>query len=199
MSQEAEPAAAPLRGCLRRADKVMTAAEVDAFLARAFCGRTATVDADGYPYVAPNLFVWRNGKVYLHTAVYPGHFVSNVRHSDRVSFEVDEPGQIFPYGHVECDTSVSYRSVVLFGRIRIIDDEAEKIAFYSAFLAKYAPADSWGRVQGSFPRLGSTIVYAITPETVTGKEGKLPPLADQWPASNRLSGSPGWKPRDAPR
>src|ERR1700722_4909521 len=200
MTQEAEPAAADTvrRGPLRRADKVMTSAEVDSFLARAFCGRTATVGADGYPYVVPNLFVWRDGNVYLHTAVYEGHFIANVRHSDRVSFEVDEPGQIFPYGHVECDTSVSYRSVILFGRIRILDAEAEKTAFYQTFLAKYAPPDSWGRERGSFPRLGSTVVYVIAPEIVTGKEGKLPPLSDQWPNSNRLSGSPAWKPKDAP-
>jgi uncharacterized protein len=206
MTEEAESTAETIgtadtahRGRLRRADKVMTSDEVDAFLTQAFCGRTATVDSDGYPYVVPNLFVWREGKVYLHTAVYQGHFLSNIRHSDRVSFEVDEPGQIFPYGHVECDTSVSYRSVILFGRIRIIDDEREKTEFYRAFLAKYAPPESWGREKGSFPRLGSTIVYLITPETVTGKEGKLPPLADQWPASNRLSGSPNWKPKNTPK
>jgi hypothetical protein len=44
----------------------------------------------------------------------------------------------------------------------------------------------------------STIVYAITPEAVTGKEGRLPPLADRWPNSNRLSGSPGWKSKNSP-
>ena len=37
------------RGQLRRADKIMTAEEVDAFLEGAFCGRTATIGADGYP------------------------------------------------------------------------------------------------------------------------------------------------------
>jgi uncharacterized protein len=173
----------------------MTEDEVDRFLARTFCGRTATVGADGYPYVVPNLFVWRERRVYLHTAVYEGHFISNVRHCDRVSFEVDEPGEIYPYGHVECDTSVSYRSVVLFGRIAIVDDEAEKTRFYEAFLAKYAPPESWGREKGSFPRLAATVVYVIVPELVTGKEGKLPPLADQWPNSNKLSGSPTWKPK----
>jgi uncharacterized protein len=173
----------------------MTEDEVDRFLARTFCGRTATIGADGYPYVVPNLFVWRERRVYLHTAVYEGHFISNVRHCDRVSFEVDEPGEIYPYGHVECDTSVSYRSVVLFGRIAIVDDEADKTRFYEAFLAKYAPPESWGRQKGSFPRLAATVVYVIVPELVTGKEGKLPPLADQWPNSNKLSGSPTWKPK----
>jgi uncharacterized protein len=184
----------PPRGKLHRADKVMSAEEVDRFLARAFCGRTATVGADGYPYVVPNLFVWIQGRIYLHTARYEGHFIANVRHSDRVSFEVDEPGEIFPYGHVECDTSVSYRSVVIFGRIRILEQAAEKTRFYEAFMGKYARADSWGRERGSFPRIASTIVYAITPEITTGKQGILPALGDQWPNRNR-SGSPGWTPQ----
>jgi nitroimidazol reductase NimA-like FMN-containing flavoprotein (pyridoxamine 5'-phosphate oxidase superfamily) len=168
------------RGRLRRADKEMSAAEVEAFLSSAFCGRTATVGSDGYPYIVPNLFVWLRGQVFLHTARLEGHFLDNVRHADRVSFEIDEPGEVFPYGPVECDTSVSYRSVIVFGRIRLIDDDAQKIEFYSTFMTKYAPAESWGRERGSFPRRGKTIVYAITPEAITGKEGTLPKLAQRW-------------------
>ena len=169
-----------LRGRLRRADKVMSDAEAGEFLAQAFCGRTATVGPDGYPYVVPNLFVWMDARVYLHTSKVPGHFLENVEHCDRVSFEVDEPGEVFPYGPIECDTSVSYRSVIVFGRIALIDDAAAKRAFYGAFLRKYAPADSWGREQGTFPRLAGTIVYAITPEAITGKQGSLPALDRRW-------------------
>jgi nitroimidazol reductase NimA-like FMN-containing flavoprotein (pyridoxamine 5'-phosphate oxidase superfamily) len=182
------------RGQLRRADKVMGMPQIEAFLSECFCGRTATVGADGFPYIVPNLFVWREGQVYLHTAKVDGHFLSNVRHDDRISFEVDEPGEVFPYGPVECDTSVSYRSVILFGRIRVIEDEAEKIDFFTSFMRKYAPPESWGREQGSFPRHGKTIVYAITPEAITGKQGPLPPLAQRWtkskagPASGTVSG-----------
>ncbi len=176
----------------------MTDEQIDEFLGQAFCGRTATIGPDGYPYVVPNLFVWRERRVYLHTALYEGHFLANVRHCGRVSFEADEPGRIFPYGHVECDTSVSYRSVVLFGRIEILEDEGQKMRFYESFMAKYAPPESWGREKGSFPRIGSTVVYAITPEVITGKQGSLPAVSDQWPATNRFSGSPNWKPKPTP-
>ncbi|MGA2709377.1 MAG: pyridoxamine 5'-phosphate oxidase family protein [Steroidobacteraceae bacterium] len=172
--------ATPRRGRLRRADKVMTTEEIDAFLAGTFCGRTATIGPDGYPYVVPNLFIWTRGQVYLHNAKIVGHFMTNVRYCDRVSFEIDEAGEVYPYGPAECDTTVSYRSVVLFGRIRIVEDEAEKIEFYTAVMRKYAPAESWGRERGSFPRLGMTVVYAITPELITGKQGPLPPLAQRW-------------------
>ena len=179
------------RGRLHRADKIMTAEEVDTFVGGAFCGRTATIGADGYPYVVPNLFVWHGGIVYLHTARYPGHFVANVKYCERVSFEVDEPGDVFPYGNIECDTSVSYRSVVMFGNIRMLDSEDEATAFFTRFMTKYAPAGSWGREIGSFPRMSATIVYAITPELITGKHGVLPPLDERWPARNNTL-SPGW-------
>ena len=174
-----------VRGRLRRADKVMSDADIDQLLSRAFCGRTASVDRDGFPYVVPNLFVWHERTVWLHTAKADGHFARNVAHDDRVCFEVDEPGEVFPYGSVECDTSVSYRSVVLFGRIRSVTDPEGARGFFSLFMKKYAPPDSWGREQGSFPRIGLTHVYAIRPESITGKIGVLPGVESRWPAKNR--------------
>jgi uncharacterized protein len=90
----------PRRGNLRRADKIMSNEEIDAFLASTFCGRTATVGPDGYPYVVPNLFIWAKGQIYLHNAKVVGHFMTNVRHCDRVSFEIDEVGEVYPYGAV---------------------------------------------------------------------------------------------------
>ena len=182
------------RGQLRRADKVMSADEVDVFLHGSFCGRTATIGADGYPYIAPNLFVWHGWTVYLHTGRHAGHFAANVRHCDRVSFEVDEPGEVFPYGSIECDTTVSYRSVVMFGRIQVLDREQDARAFFTRFMTKYAPTDSWGREIGSFPRIQATVVYAITPEAVTGKHGVLPLLDERWPARNKTL-SPEYKSR----
>ena len=178
-----------LRGTLRRADKIMDPGEVSAFLGQSFCGRTATIGPDGYPYVVPNLFVWLDGQVYLHTSRVPGHFLQNAQYCARVSFEVDEPGEVFPYGPVECDTSVSYRSVVLFGRIRLIDESAEKTRFYSAFMRKYAPEDSWGRERDSFPRLDKTIVYAIRPESITGKQGPLPGIDKRWRPAKPVTSS----------
>ena len=188
---------APHRGRLVRADKVMSDEEAKAFLQTAFCGRTASIDREGYPYIVPNLFVWLDEQVYLHTARRPGHFLDNIRHADCVCFEVDAPGEVFPYGQVECDTSVAYVSVVIFGCIRVVDDVNIQHSFFEAFMRKYAPPDSWGREKLSFPRMQSTIVYAITPETITGKCGQLPSIGDRWPARN-LSLSPDWKSRGAP-
>jgi nitroimidazol reductase NimA-like FMN-containing flavoprotein (pyridoxamine 5'-phosphate oxidase superfamily) len=158
----------------------MSVEEAVSFLTGAFCGRTATVGSDGYPYVVPNLFVWMDDRIYLHTAKHRGHFLTNVEGCDRICFEADEPGETFPYGPVECDTSISYTSVVVFGRITIVTDDNVKQRFYQSFMHKYAPKDSWGRVKGSFPRMGSTVVYAIQVETMSGKRSPLPAVDKQW-------------------
>jgi len=47
-------------------------------------------------------------------------------------------------------------------------------------MSKYAPPDSWGRPQGSFPRIEATILYAIIPETITGKQTPLPATEKRW-------------------
>ncbi len=174
------PGGRPCRGDLRRGDKIMSAEEVRAFLASAHCGRTATVGADGYPYVVPNLFVWMDERIYLHTARHRGHFLANVEFCDRACFEVDQPGDTFPYGPVECDTSIAFRSVVVFGRIGIVPELETRERFFAAFMAKYAPPDSWGRPRGTFPRIGSTILYAIAPEIMTGKQTPLPSAEKGW-------------------
>jgi uncharacterized protein len=107
---------------LRRADKLMTDARALEFLARGFCGRIASIGADGWPYCVPLLYVWTDGEVLVHNPAARGHFRANVEHNPRVCFEVDESGEVFDYGRFECDTSVAYRSVVLFGAIRIVED-----------------------------------------------------------------------------
>jgi uncharacterized protein len=179
MSEQSD-ARATLRGELRRGDKAMTPQECQQFIAQAYCGRTATIGADGFPYVVPNLFVWLDEHIYLHTAKQSGHFLANVEFSPRACFEVDEPGETFPYGPVECDTSIAYRSAVVFGQIAIVSDRAQKLRFYSAFMRKYVPQHSWGRVRDSFPRVDATIVYALRPHAMTGKQTPLPAPDKRW-------------------
>jgi len=42
--------------------------------------------------------VWADGEVHNHNAAARGHFRTNVEHSPRVCFEVDESGAVFDYG-----------------------------------------------------------------------------------------------------
>jgi len=168
---------------VRRGDKLMPEERVLAMLVAGYAGRLATVGTDGWPYIVPLLYVCRDGEIWVHNTSARGHLRANVEHEARVCFEVDEPGEVFAYGRFECDTSVAYRSVVAFGRIRIVADRGQKEAFFAALMAKYGhPA--WGRPQGFYPRLEQVTVYAIAVERVTGKETPLPATRDRWPAAD---------------
>jgi hypothetical protein len=169
---------------LRRADLMMSQERVFETLEHGYCGRLATVGADGFPYCVPLLYVWADDQVFLHTARARGHLRTNIDQEKRVCFVVDEPGEVFPYGRFECDTTVAYRSVTLFGRIGAVDDVVAKRQFFTRLLAKYARPD-WDRKRDFLPRIEMIDLYAIAPERMTGKEIALPPMAERWPAVDR--------------
>ena len=178
-------------GTVRRKDKEMPEAEARTMLAQARLAHIATVGAEGRPYIVPNLFVYADESIYLHTSR-DGHFHRNVEHSSHVCVEIAEMGVIYPYGEFECDTTVSYASVVAFGAIRIVAEPAAKAQFFDRFMAKYAD-QNWQRPKSFYPRLDQVTVYCVTIERITGKRGPLPGIAAQWPAAN-LTKSPGARP-----
>ena len=166
---------------VRRTDRLMSEDRIRDMISRAYSGRLGTLGADGWPYVVPMLYVWMKGEIWIHGTRARGHLRNNVDHESRVCFEVDEPGQVFAYGRFECDSSVAYRSVVAFGRIRIIEAKEQKQAFFDALMEKYGDS-GWERPKGFYPRLDEITLYAIRIERMTGKALPLPAVQNRWPA-----------------
>ena len=179
---------------VRRADKLMSDEGTRALVESGYCGRLATVGEDGWPYVVPLLYITIGGEIWVHNTRARGHLRDNVDHEARVCFEIDEAGAVFPYGRFECDTSIAYRSVLVFGRIRIVEGAAEKTAFFDALMAKYSNP-GWDRAKRFYPRLDQVTVYAIAIERMSGKETPLPAPSEQWPALDRTK-SPNATPPD---
>jgi uncharacterized protein len=168
---------------MRRADKQMPAERATELLAVAYCGRLATVDVDGAPYICPLLYVWLDGQVWLHNTRALGHMQRNVLHEPRVCFEIDVPGEAFAYGRFQCDTGLAYQSVLVFGRLSVIEDRERKTRFFDALMSKYHPRDD--RPKSFYPRLDDVTVYALTAERISGKETTLPAADALWPALDR--------------
>jgi len=169
---------------MRRADRAMTQEQMLQLLERGFAGRLATVSDDGYPYCVPLLFIWADDQVFLHGTSARGHLQSNVRREPRVCFEIDEPGEVFDYGRFECDSGLSFRSVILFGQIQIAEDIATKQRFCERLMEKYGKPNSI-RPKNFFPRLDAITVYVMSVERMTGKTQDLPDISEQWPAKDR--------------
>jgi uncharacterized protein len=177
---------------VRRADKLMTDVRAREVLERGFCGRLATVGEDGWPYCVPLLYVCMEGDIFVHNTRAKGHLRTNVDHEPRVCFEVDEPGEVFPYGRFECDSTVAYASVIAFGRIRVVEDRLLRQRFFNALMAKYAK-QGWERPKEFYPRIDQITLYAIAVESLSGKETPLPEASKRWPAVDNTK-SPNARP-----
>jgi uncharacterized protein len=127
---------------VRRADKLMAPASIEELLRSGYCGHLATTGADGAPYVCPILYVWLDRQIWLHNTSAHGHLQSNVRHDPRACFEVAAPGRVFAYSRYECDTSIEYQSVVVFGHVAIVDDRSKEDRVLDALIAKYYCGDA---------------------------------------------------------
>jgi hypothetical protein len=83
---------------IRRTDRQMSDERAREVLARGYAGRLGTVGRDGWPYVVPLLYVWRDGEIWLHTAAVRGHLRDNIDHEPRVCSRSTSPARSSPTG-----------------------------------------------------------------------------------------------------
>jgi hypothetical protein len=94
--------------------------------------------------------------------------------SPKVCFNVVTDVQLLP-ADTPKDCSVAYSSVVGFGRVRIVDDPAEKLAALEAVMVQYYPKnDAW---QYPDKVVAACTVWCIEIDHLTGK-CKRPPRED---------------------
>jgi len=146
------------------------------FLRRAAYCTWATPHED-LPRLHINLFAYDEAAnvIYLHTGR-EGRTPHDVRDNGCVSFCVSEMGRLLP-AEVAGAFSVEYASVMIFGRVSIVADEAEAQRGLQMLLDKYFPHLRPGRDYRAIskPELARTCVYRITVEQWSGKQNKKPP------------------------
>ena len=128
-------------------------------------GRLGSLGADGYPYVTPLHYVYMGDTIYIH-GFSKGEKMDNIRANPQVGFEVDRM-QCLLHGEEPCNTNTGYESVIIRGRVSMVEDPAEKIAVLDAFVAKYTPQ----HIGKPFPEssVKATAIVAISVESCTGK------------------------------
>ena len=96
-------------------------------------GVLAVLGDGGYPYTVPLNFVYEDGVIYFHSAV-QGHKIDAIKRCDKATFCVlDE-------NHVPDGEGFYYiDSVVVFGKISVVTDEAERDNKLRALGLKYFP------------------------------------------------------------
>ncbi len=146
-------------------------AKVVALLEQAAVGRLATNGRDGYPRIKPLNFVYRDEKIYFHSAP-AGEKMDDLSRDNRVSFEVD-----FPLGYAEagpnpCSASYRYQSVIVRGRAAVVRDDDERLLALGLLMKKYQPQGGYGDFLKE--KLRITEVVRIDSEEISGKEDLRP-------------------------
>ena len=153
------------------------------FITHAKIGHIATL-WDDQPFITPTNF-WYDPE--RHEIVFHSNMIGRIRanseHHDRVCFEASEFGRWLP-SNVALEFSTQYRSVVAFGRIRVIDDPEEARRALYGLIGKYFPT----MVVGTHYRpitdkeLKRTSVYAIMIDSWSGKENwaERADQSDEW-------------------
>lgn len=165
----------------RRYQQVEDVATLERWLMEAEVGRLATIDENGYPVVKPVNFVYRDGKVFFHSAA-AGEKLDAIRRDARVGFEVDRLYAITQPLQRGCQTHCFYQCIIIRGRARLLDSVEEGPARERALrllVAKYAP----DFVDTPLVDVDQTAVVEITIEQISGKED----FGQKWSLERKLT------------
>lgn len=153
------------------------------FLARAQFAHIATV-YKGQPFLNPTTF-WYDPEpheIYFHSNVV-GRMRANAQTEERVCFEVFESGRLLP-SNVALELSVQYASVIGFGTIRVLQDEATKERALYGLMRKYFSHLTVGELIRPITdkELKRTSVYAIAVQEWSGKENwvEMAEQSEEW-------------------
>ena len=149
---------------MRRKRQQLSDEESYAILQKATSGTLALLGDGGYPYAVPISYVFCEGKLYFHSAL-SGHKVDAIRSCDRASFCVVAQDDVKPALY-----TTFFRSVIAFGRIHIVDDEAEKLAAARLLGNRYNPHQDEALQKELENGLARMLVIRLDIEHLTGKE-----------------------------
>jgi uncharacterized protein len=160
------------------------------FLREARVGHIASA-RDGQPFLNPTTFWFdeENHQIIFHSNV-TGRIRSNIENNPRVCFEASELGKMLP-SNVALEFSLQFRSVIVFGQVRLVHDAQEARRVMYGLIHKYFPTMTAGKEfrEITDKELKRTSVYAIQIEEWSGKEnwkdradesGEWPALDDKW-------------------
>ena len=150
---------------MRRKNQLLTTEEIKEILSKATSGVLALLGDDDYPYAVPLNFVYDEDKLYFHCAK-SGHKIDAIQKHAKASFCIIDQDMVVP----EKYTSF-FKSVILFGKIEIIEDEKEKRMAIEKLAIKYAPNDDdSGRRQAINRDWKPLCMLKMSIEHISGKQ-----------------------------
>ena len=150
---------------MRRNKQMLSIDECIEILNRGTSGVLALSGDHGYPYAVPVSYVYCDSKLYFHSAK-SGHKIDAIKKYSKASFCVIDQDNIIPEKY-----TTSFRSVIAFGKIHIIENETDIKKTIENLAKKYYPDDNEIRRNAEIEREWKLLcMIEFSVEHLSGKE-----------------------------
>jgi nitroimidazol reductase NimA-like FMN-containing flavoprotein (pyridoxamine 5'-phosphate oxidase superfamily) len=174
---KAQPASDRVRLRRKRERGSHERAAIDGILDEGLIAHLGIVDADGQPFVIPTLHARRGDVVYVHGSA-AGRAMKTLATGVRACLTVSLlDGLVLARSAMH--HSANYRSVMLLGTARPVDDPAEKRAALEAVVEHIVPGRSADVRPPTDNELKATSVLALTIDEASAKVRTGPPVDDE--------------------
>lgn len=149
---------------MRRFKQLLSEGESMEIILTATSGVLCLCGEDGMPYGVPLSHVYENGKLYFHSALI-GHKVDLIKQNGNACFTIIAKDEIHP------ETYTTYfRSVMVLGQIRIIENEGEKKRILETLGRRCNPDDIESLSEEVKRGINRCLAIELTIEKITGKQ-----------------------------
>ena len=149
---------------MARIKKQLPKEECIELLTKELRGVLSVLGDDDYPYGMPinHYYCPEAGKIYFHGGT-SGHKIDAIRRHDKVSFCVFDQGY-----RKEGEWALNIRSVIVFGRIEIVEDHARALEISRKLSYKFTSDEKY--ISDEIEHAGFRVLcFALVPEHITGK------------------------------
>ncbi len=149
---------------LRRIKQQLSLEECISVLKNEVRGVLSVLGDEDYPYGVPINFYYsqENNKIYFHGSR-EGHKIDAIKNHDKVSFCVYDKGT-----QIEGKLGLDYKSVIVFGRIKMLEDREETINLVRKLAEQFDFDKSY--IDDEIKKFAKFVtVLELTPEHICGK------------------------------
>ena len=152
---------------MRRKKQQLTQQECYDILKSCTSGVLAVSGDENYPYAVPLSYVFSDGKIYFHCAK-QGYKLDCIRKNNKVSFCVIGQDNV-----IQSEFRTDYKSVVIFGRARILEKENEILDSIKILAKKYSPDIPETEHLAEIERFKNSLcMVEISIDHITGQKAK---------------------------
>lgn len=148
----------------RNSKQILSAERCEAILNKATSGVLNLLGDDDYPYGVPISYAYKDGRLYFH-GMPRGHKMDAMTKHEKASFTIIETDRV-----VAEEYTSYFRSVIVFGKMRILEKPEEKVEGLMNLVDKYSADYRDGGMDEINGKLNGVSVFVLEIEHISGKE-----------------------------